>query len=139
MVDDFAAWVAPIDADEPGIEADRSALDLARCAADLVLQDLHRTTDARPVIEVRHDVEYGLIVSYNGGYSTPAMGSLQNPEATAEVAAYLQGEITGDVWSVWPTCPIHGSGLDAVAADGSAIWACRADGHRVAVIGQLAR
>ena len=128
----------PISVQELAVEADRVTDDLARTAVDLVLHDLHTTTDARPVVEIRHDLEYGLIVSYNGGYTTPAFTSMQNPEATVEIADYLQAEISEDIWTVWPTCPTHGRGLHAAASGGEAAWVCRADGHQVAVIGQLA-
>lgn len=32
---------------------------LARAAVDLVIHDLQATTDARPVVEIRQDLEYG--------------------------------------------------------------------------------
>jgi hypothetical protein len=163
---DYATWleqVAPQDSNDPGVrpagadrflhevfnrrgpisvealrvEADRLAMDLARTAVDLVLRDLHTTTDARPVVEIRHDVEYGLIVSYNGGYTTRAFSSMQNPEATVEIADYLQGEIAEDVWTVWPICPTHGCGMNPVTSEVGAVWVCRADEHHVAAIGQL--
>ena len=167
MTADYGAWldtVAPHDDDDPGIRAagadrflrevfDRRGpisveeldaesnllvMRLARAAVDLVVRDLRATTDARPVVDVRHDEEYGLIVAYNGGYSTPSMHSMQNPEATSEIGDYLQGEIADDLWTVWPTCKAHGGGLDAKARDGEAIWHCRLGDHRVAAIGQLA-
>ncbi|MDQ2751134.1 MAG: hypothetical protein M3Y44_16625 [Actinomycetota bacterium] len=127
-----------ISAEELDAEAHRLAVDLARAAVELVKHDLHATTDARPVVNVRHDEEYGLIVAYNGGYSTPSMHSMQNPEATSEIADYLQGEIADDLWTVWPTCKSHGGGLDAKARDGEAVWHCRLGDHSVAAIGRLA-
>lgn len=127
----------PISVEELDAESHRWALNLAREAVDLVIHDLHATTDARPVVDVRLDEEYGLIVSYNGGYSTPSMHSMQNPEATSEIGDYLQGEIADDLWTVWPTCKSHGGGLDAKARDGQAVWHCRLGNHRVATIGQL--
>ena len=128
----------PISAEELDAESNRLVMELARAAVDLVVRDLHATTDARPVVDVRHDEAYGLIVAYNGGYSTPSMHSMQNPEATSEIGDYLQGEIADDLWTVWPTCKSHGGGLDARARDGEAIWHCRLGNHRVAAIGQLA-
>jgi hypothetical protein len=128
----------PVSIEELDAEAHRAASNLARTAVDLVLHDLHATTDARPLIELRDDEEYGVIVSYNGGYTTPAFDSMEHPEATCEIADYLQGEIVEDVWTVWPTCPSHHGGLHARSSEGGAYWYCRAENHQVAAIGQLA-
>jgi hypothetical protein len=76
-------------------------------------------------------------VIYNGGYTTPAVVSVQHPEVTCEIADYLQGEIVEDLWTAWPTCPAHRSGLHAMASNGDAIWFCRTGKHRVAAVGQL--
>jgi hypothetical protein len=138
FLQEIFAHLGPISVGELKVEADRVAERLARTAVDLVLHDLHATTDARPLVEIRLDDEYGLIISYNGGYTTPAFSSMQNPEATVEIAAHLQGEIAEDVSTVWPVCPSHRCGLDAKASDGEAVWSCRADGHQVATIGELA-
>jgi hypothetical protein len=137
MQEVFARF-GPISVEELKAEAHRVVLDLARTAVDLVRRDLHRTTDVRPLVEVRLDPELGLIISYNAGYTTPAFTAMQYPEATVEIADYLQGEIVGDLWTVWPVCPSHGSGLDPKISDGKAVWSCRAEAHVVAVIGGLA-
>jgi hypothetical protein len=115
-------------------------MNLAQQAVALVLRDLYATTKARPIVELSHDDEYGLIVKYNGGWSTPAISALRHPEATSEIADYLQGEIVedADIWSGWPTCPIHSNGLYAETIAGQALWYCRYGTHRVAVIGELA-
>ena len=131
--------LGPISAEELRAEGRRVTTELAREAIALVLHDLHATTEARPNIELRHDDEYGLIVTYNGGWTTPAMLSVQHPEATCEIADYLQGEIVEDIWTAWPTCPSHRNGLRAEPSGGDAFWYCRTAKHEVAAIGQLTR
>jgi hypothetical protein len=126
-----------VSAEELQAEGQRVQLELAEQAAALVLRDLHRTTKARPNVEIRHDHEYGLVVSYNGGWTTPAMSALRNPEATTEIAGYLQGEIVEDVWTGWPTCPTHSNGLYAETVDGEAVWYCRYGKHPIAIVGHL--
>jgi hypothetical protein len=130
----------PITVDELRAEEQRFQMELARDAVVLVLRDLHATTDARPDIELRFDDEYGLIVSYNDGWTTPPMSSMQDPEATREIADYLQGEIVEDsaVWTAWPTCPTHHNGLYAQLHNDAAVWYCRTGDHAVAAIGYLA-
>jgi len=130
----------PISVQELRAEVEKFQLDLAQDAVALVLRDLHATTKARPNIKLRYDDEYGLIVSYDGGWSTPAMTALQNPDATCEIADYLQGAIMEDgaVWSAWPTCPTHWNGLYAQVHQDAAVWYCRFGNHPVAAIGQLA-
>jgi hypothetical protein len=130
--------LGPISVDELRREVNQEAMGLARTAADRVRHDVQATIDAHPVIEVRDDDDYGPIVSYNGGYTTAPFQSLRHPEATCEIADYLQGEIVQDVWAVWPICPAHQCGVDARPSDGEAYWYCRAHNHQVAVIGQLA-
>jgi hypothetical protein len=169
MTADFETWlnqVAPADEIDPGVRAagaeqvlreifDRRGpisvqkfrdegqnfeMVLAQDAVALVLRDVHATTKARPNVELRHDDEYGLIVSYNGGWTTPAMMAMKNPEATCEIADYLQGEIMEDsaVWTAWPSCPTHRNGLYAQVHDDAAVWYCRTGDHPIAAIGQLA-
>lgn len=130
----------PISVQEVHLEGQKIQMDLAQGAVALVLRDLHATTKARPNVELRYDNEYGLIVTYNGGWTTTAIVSLQNPEATCEIADYLQGEIVEDseVWTAWPTCPTHRNGLYAQAHNDAALWYCRTGNHPVAAIGQLA-
>jgi hypothetical protein len=129
----------PISVQELRAEGQEIQMGLAQAAVSLVLRDLHATTKARPNVELRHDEEYGLVVTYNGGWTTPATMSMQNPEATCEIADYLQGEIVADreVWTAWPTCPRHGNGLYAQVHEDAAVWHCRTGSHRVAAIGQL--
>ena len=114
-------------------------MDLARDAAALVMRDVHATTEARPTIQIRHDGDFGLVVSYNGDFSTPAMTAMQNPEATREIADYLQGHVMEDgaVWAAWPTCPEHQHGLHAEVQGTVAVWHCRTGNHSVASIGEL--
>jgi hypothetical protein len=68
------------------------------------------------------------------------MMSIRDPEATREIADYLQGEIMEDsaVWAAWPTCPEHHNGLHAQVHDDAAVWYCRTGNHAVAAIGHLA-
>ena len=130
----------PIPVAELRLAGQQIEMGLARDAVALVLRDVHATTTARPHVEVRHDDEFGLVVSYNSGFTTPAMTAMQNPEATQEIADYLQGEIMEDsaVWTAWPTCPAHHNGLYAQVHDGVPVWYCRTGYHPVAAIGQLA-
>ena len=166
MTEHFDMWlhdVAPVDDLDPGIpvagaeqflrdafdrlgaisprelqaEGLRVQMGLAQGAVALVLSDLHATTRARPVVEVRLDDEYGVVIAYNGGWTTPAFVSMRNPAATSEIADYLQGAIMedADVWAAWPTCPTHPYGLHAEVHDEVAVWHCRAGQHSVAAIG----
>jgi hypothetical protein len=130
----------PISVQELRTEGQRFQMDLAQDAVALVLRDMRTTTKATPNVELRLDDEYGLVVSYNGGFTTPAMMAMQNPEATREIADYLQGEIMEDgaVWTAWPTCRAHHNGLHAQIHDDVAVWYCRTGSHPVAAIGQLA-
>jgi len=130
----------PISVQELRAEGQKIQLDLARDAVDLVLRDMRATTKAAPNIDLRLDNVYGLIVSYNGGFTTPAMMSMHNPEATREIADYLQGQIMEDsaVWTAWPTCATHRNGLYAQVHEDVAVWYCRTGNHPVAAIGQLA-
>lgn len=129
----------PISVQELRAESRSLQMDLAQDAVALVLRDVHATTKARPNVEIRHDDEYGLIVSYDGNWTTPAMMAMKNPEATCEIADYLQGEIVEDsaVWTAWPICPTHRNGLYAQVHDDAAVWYCRTGTHSVAAIGQL--
>jgi len=163
---DYDAWlaeVAPTDPQDPGVrpagadaflrdvfdrlgpvsrevlrtEGERVAIQLATQAVELVLHDLRVTTIARPTITVLSDETGALIVTYDGSHSTPVMMSMRHPEATCEIAAYLQSEIAEDLWTAWPACRAHGSGLHPMHADGDAFWYCRAGNHQVAAIGGL--
>ena len=129
----------PISVQDLRAEGEKCQLDLARGAVALVLRDVHATTEARPNVEVRLDDEDGLIVGYNGGWTTPPMMSLRNPEATREIADYLQGEVMENnaVWAAWPTCSKHQIGLHAHVHDDAAVWYCRTGDHAVAGIGHL--
>ncbi len=130
----------PISVQELHSERQTIQMDLAQGAVALVLRDLRATTKARPNVELRHDDEYGLVVTHNGGWTTPAMMSMQNPQATCEIADYLQGETVEDseVRAAWPTCPTHRNGLYARVHDDSAVWFCRTGNHPAAPIGALA-
>ncbi|MCW2495847.1 hypothetical protein [Jatrophihabitans sp.] len=128
----------PISQEEVRAAGRRIQLGLAAHAVALVLRDLHATTEARPNVDVRYDDEYGLVVSYNGGWTTPPMSAMRDPEATAEIADYLQGEIVEDLWGGWPSCPAHSNGAHAETLGGDAVWYCRYGKHPVAVIGSLA-
>jgi hypothetical protein len=127
----------PISFEELHAEGREIEMDLARHAVRLVQHDLHATGRARPNITTSHDDEYSLIVMYNGGWTTPAMTSMQHPQSTCEIADYVQGEIVEDIGAAWPTCPSHRSGLHAETDGAEAIWYCRTGKHRVAAIGQL--
>lgn len=128
----------PISAEELDLEATEVAMQLARDAVERFLRDLHATTDERPLIEIRQDDEYGVIVSYDGEYTTPAFLAMRDPEATCELADYLQTEVHRAIGRTWPTCHEHGAGLHAATDGVQAIWSCHARGHQVAIIGELA-
>lgn len=127
----------PLSAQALRREASKLATQLAREAVERFLRDLHSTTDEGPLIEIRQDDEYGLVVSYDGGYTAPPFFAMRQAEATRELADYLQTEVHGDMSRAWPTCPEHGVGLHAATSGDQAVWLCRTGAHSVAVIGEL--
>jgi hypothetical protein len=110
-------------------------------AVRMVLADLHRTTDERPVVEVDVWMESSIRISIDGGFTAPSMWEVDAPEAFAEVADYLQDQLLGVVvdgsWRFWPECRQHNAGLHAEVHDGRAVWRCRIGDHEVAPMGQL--
>jgi hypothetical protein len=116
-------------------------MDLAQRAVVLVLRDLHATTNLRPDVDLRQDEEFGPIVSYNGGFTAPDFMSVARPEATCEIADYLQAWIVDDaaVWTAWPTCPRDGDGVHAKVHAQAGVWYCTIGKHGLAEIGQLTR
>lgn len=112
-------------------------LELMRAAAALVIQDVRRTTDLDPRIEVKL-VQDGIpAVTFNGGYGTPALMSIRNPEATCEVADNIRDEVVDELGAAWPVCPQDGLGLDPRVKDGRAVWYCRVGEHIAGDIGDL--
>jgi hypothetical protein len=115
---------------------------LARLAVGLVEADLDRTAGFAAMrfdVDVRtvNDEFELVVVSYRGSYKTPAIFSLQHPEATAEVADYLQDLIQDKISATWPVCPQHDRGLYAQVDRGEAVWYCRSGQHIVSKIGSL--
>jgi len=110
---------------------------LAGRAVSLVRADIRRTTALTPDIAVWRHGDGGLVVSYNGDYSTPAFTSMREPEALCEVADNLRDHVMDDLWTVWPQCPSDEHGLDPRIVDGVATWCCRLDNHVVSPLGEL--
>jgi hypothetical protein len=114
-------------------------LALANDAVTTVLADLHRTTDARPVVEVDSWMDSSIRISIDGGSTAPSMWEIEQPEALAEVADYFQEQLDQDpiIGSIWPVCAEHDVGLRAEVRQRQAVWWCRLGDHVVATIGQL--
>jgi hypothetical protein len=112
---------------------------LAKETVAMVLADLHRTMDVRPVVEVDVWMESSIRISIDGGYTTPSMWEVEQPEAFAEVADYFQEQLDQNpiLGSLWPVCGDHDVGLHAEVHDGRAVWWCRLGDHVVATIGAL--
>jgi hypothetical protein len=110
---------------------------LARENVDVVLTDIHRTTDVRP--EVLVDSFRSVVrIAYGSGFTTPSVRATANPQALVETADYLKDQVVEDVWSPWPVCPLHEiGGVQAEVHDGVAVWWCRFADHLVAEVGQL--
>jgi hypothetical protein len=111
-------------------------MELANDASVTVLDDVHRTTALRPVIVVEDNDGFGVRISVNGGYTAPSMWELDRPQAFAEVADYIQGELASEL-GCWPVCERHNLGLHAEVRDGIAVWWCRRMQHSVAPVGSL--
>ena len=113
-------------------------LALANDAANSVLADLHRTTDARPVVEVVW-MDSSIRITIDGGFTGPSMWAVEQPEVLAEVADYFQEQLDQDpiIGSIWPVCPDHDVGLHAEVRGGKAVWWCRLGRHTVATIGEF--
>ena len=114
-------------------------LALANDAANTVLADLHRTTNARPVVEVDVWMDSSIRISIDGGFTAPSMWEVEHPEALAEVADYFQRQLDQDpiIGSIWPACADHDVGLHAEVRGREAVWWCRLGEHAVATIGDL--
>jgi hypothetical protein len=112
-------------------------LQLIAHAVDLVESDLRRTTTLSPSIEIRTLDDNVVAVTYDGSYQTPVLFSIRAPEAVCEVAGNIRDQVVDDLWTVWPTCPTDGLGLDPVPISGQAVWRCRVGKHTVSKIGQL--
>jgi hypothetical protein len=110
---------------------------LARRGVELFTADLRRTTALAPSIEVRVLNDGVITVTYNGNYQAPALFSIRDPEAICEVAENLRDHVVDDLWTVWPSCPQHGSGLDPQPLAGQPVWFCRRGDHSVSRIGEL--
>jgi hypothetical protein len=102
----------------------------------VVLADIERTTELRPDIIV-DDYEGTIRVSVDGSYQTPSVTEWTNPEALAELADYLQDQLTEEPWRAWPVCPEHHLGLYTEVHDHRAVWWCRSGDHPVAPVGAL--
>jgi hypothetical protein len=141
--DDFLSEVFARNGGPVSVEALRAAWaererSLVAHAASLVEADLRRTTTLTPRIEVTTVTEDEIVaVTYNGSYQTPATFAIREPETICDVAGNLQDHIVHDLWTVWPTCPKDGGGLDPRPVDGRAVWHCRVGDHIVGAIGQL--
>ena len=113
-------------------------IEMAERAVQVVLTDLHRTTDRRPIVTV-DSYSDGLRLTVGMDYVGPSIDrDLTEPEMVQEVADYLQDQVMRDHVTVWPTCPRHNIGLHPDLVDGVATWCCRYGGHQVATIGELA-
>jgi hypothetical protein len=114
-------------------------LALASDAAATVLADLHRTTDARPVVEIDVWMDSSIRIAIDGCFTAPSMWEVEQPEALAEVADYFQEQLDQDpiIGSIWPMCADHDVGLHAEVHGGQAVWWCRLGKHAVATIGEL--
>jgi len=110
-------------------------LALAREAADVVLGDLHRTTDLRPTVAVDLDEWEQVRVWIKGGYSIVEIGD-DLADASAAMADYFQDELAWQV-GAWPLCDADGLGLHGEVHDGVPVWWCRFGGHGVTRIGEL--
>jgi hypothetical protein len=111
---------------------------LARVAVDLVGRDLAATTDQEaPPFECRYE-EGAVRVAFRGRYARTTVDGLTQQDVTVEVAEFLQEEIIRDLQWAWPGCADHRSGLHPARNSDRAAWNCRAGGHVVAAIGELA-
>lgn len=128
----------PVDREVVTLAAIEHQTALAKDAVARVLRDLHRTTKARPVVEVDVWKETTIRITVDGVYETPSMSEVRPNEAVAEVADYLQAQlIERPVPGVWPVCAVHGFGLHAEMHEGVAVWRCHPGRHSVATIGVL--
>jgi hypothetical protein len=114
----------------------RHQVALANDAVTAVLADLHRTTAFRPVVEVDVWMEGSIRISIDGGFTTPSMWEVEQPQAFAEVADYVQEQM-GQKLGRWPVCGLHDVGLHPEVHGGRAVWWCRTERHAVAPIGEL--
>ena len=110
-------------------------LDLAREVVSVVLNDLHRTTDRRPNVEL--DLVLGAIrIQVDGNFTTPSMFAVDHAAALAEVASYMQEQLSENAW-MWPVCETHDVGLHAEVHNAKAVWWCNLGQHERARIGEL--
>jgi hypothetical protein len=108
---------------------------LAEENVEVVLADVHRTTDSRPRVVV--DAYRGVVRI--SGWTTPSVTAKSNPEALVETAEFLKEQVVEEEgWSPWPVCPVHEiGGVQPEVHDGVAVWWCGFGGHLVAEVGKL--
>jgi len=113
------------------------AAELAKWATDLVSDDVRRTTNLSPSIDLVEFDRGDVIPSYNGNYSGSSVMSVDPATVLVEVADQLQEGIVEDRRQGWPACHVHDSGAFAELHDGLALWWCRKGKHPLAEIGTL--
>ncbi|HET9691114.1 MAG TPA: hypothetical protein VFP61_08170 [Acidimicrobiales bacterium] len=115
--------------------------DLAALVQDnvvIVLHDVERTTQLRPVVTV--DAYDGVVrIAYGDNFKTPSVHAHTKPAPLAETADYLQDHVVEDLWAAWPVCSTHDKGAYAEVHDGAAVRWCRFGGHVVARVGALGK
>ena len=104
---------------------------VAEAASRRVAADVAGTTGLTVAIELV-ERDGNLQLACDGEFSSDDSGgffSIGEEDAAGEVADIVQDVLVERLWRVWPTCPLHDSGLHPRSIDRGAVWLCRAGRH----------
>jgi hypothetical protein len=100
---------------------------------------MRASTRLPPPWEFRAEDNRAIRVAYWGQFATTTLMRLPREDVLAEVADYIQDQVTEDLHSPWPVCPVPDTGGYAQLVDRQPVWFCRFGSHTIAAIGQLTR
>jgi len=72
-----------------------------------------------------------------GGHTFALDGHQSIAELAADIADYVQDDVTDEVWAAWPRCPSHEHPMSPTVAATTAVWTCPADEQIAVPIGEL--